>query len=666
MSTGGPYSKKRKTGDGPDEERIPGVYNPDNAAVAQQIQDTLGNAPREPSQRMPIGGKSSYTDPAAGGAPDMSDIPDAPPAQQPSAPAGAQSGENYDQLLDRSPDPTQPDQRGDRRRGGVGFGVDEIGSDWRLTNQDYNPNGYQPNESRSTGVGKYQSSPLFEATIGAPHSVIGSKLATNDRKREELNKALQSFDPYAGIEDVNAPEYRDAFQRNVMQSVEDYMQAVYDLYGEEEGNRRMMTPGTEEWSGLRKLGVDWTTISRNLNQATKSAEAIVVGRNEGTLEVSDDLYNQAYQQRYKTGEWAGRQDPDKMAKDMVTFNANVSLVDQLQKDKVFDVLKNAGSVQKLYERTKKGDLQHDPRFSTLVGRKTVDNEAIVDALTDHYSKQYKGTLTRDKVRELIKSGAPQLEEQNIVRAQYHKPSSKGSGGGGGNTGRGTNVRGDYRPLNVGMTHNADGTPSNTIYLTPYQNTGDKEHTVKEMVATADDGPPNLPMRDVTLTYHPGRNEWLLAGQSLTEQGKSELAKITGGDDGEVLVTADMLTGEGGVDSPAVEKKKDLIWSQYRKQVLVPADRNSSLVDTYWGNPDAATAAANIVGIDPSEMASLMRTQEGRDQVARRLGINVPQKKQAAPKAGAAPDFVIQKGYTQADWDGLTDEQRRKILAKGKL
>jgi len=42
----------------------------------------------------------------------------------------------------------------------------------------------------------------------------------------------------------------------------------------------------------------------------------------------------------------------------------------------------------------------------------------------------------------------------------------------------------------------------------------------------------------------------------------------------------------------------------------------------------------------------------------------PMKQEA--KSNAAPAFVIQKGYTQADWDALTDEQRKKLIAKGKL
>lgn len=334
-----------------------------------------------------------------------------------------------DALLDRPTDPMNPDPASgaaasDRRRGAPR--LTDAGFGWAVGPQDFNPNGFRPNETRSTGVGKYGGSPLFAATYAFPDSVVASRMKSIGDRRAALDEAMQRFNPMAGVEDVNAPEYRDSFGRGVMDDIHGYMGSVIDQWGEEEGYRRLMSGSTPEGAGIQQRAHHWTTVARQINQATKSADAVIEGAKTGALQVSPELYRQAEELRYKLGQRAGQNDPEELAKTMQTFNANVSLVDQLAKDKVIDMMKAAGTVNKVYELVQKGDPAFDRRFSTLKGKKTVDYTSIIDSLTDSYYQQYQGDLSRDEVRSMIASMAPQLYEEDIKRNQYSLPKSKSS------------------------------------------------------------------------------------------------------------------------------------------------------------------------------------------------------------------------------------------------
>ena len=311
-------------------------------------------------------------------------------------------------------------------RTGRKVSVRDVGFAWQPSAADWAPAGYRPNESRSASVGKYGGSPLFSVALAFPNNVIANRMQALVEEKKELKKAYEKVNPQP--EDVDAPEYRDGYIRAVNSDLEGYRANIMRMHGDENGMALLSDPNSKERRGLEERADAWTTISRTINQATKAADAVIVGMNDGSLEMNPILLKQAEELRRKTGSRAGIDDPKELAKGMQVFVGSVSLADRLKADGVIQIMKEAGSVQKLYERAQKGSPVYDPRFSTLVGTKELNTDAVVNSLTDYYHRQYKGDLSREQVFDMVKGMAPELVEQDIDRAQY---STSGGGSGSG-------------------------------------------------------------------------------------------------------------------------------------------------------------------------------------------------------------------------------------------
>jgi hypothetical protein len=365
-------------------------------------------------------------------------------------------------LVDAMFAPSQSNSRtgaGSPNRGGGGVQMGDAGYAWQVQNSDYNPAGYKPNESRSAGVGKYGGGPLFAAALAAPNAVLASSIQAVKNERKQVQDAFSKFDPMAGIEDVNAPEYRDSFQRAVADDLDGYVDGVMELHGDSRGMKILANPTSKERRELRARGEAWNTVSRHINQATNNAQAIIEGMKKGTIQQNPTLLKQAEEVRYKLGEYEGQQDPKKLAKSLVTLNANVSLVDQMKADGIVDLIKSAGTTSKLYEQVKKGDPLYHNRFRTLVGTKQVNYDEIVNSLTDSYAQQYGDDLTKEQVRTMIKSVVPDnLIEEDIVQDELSLPKSGG--------GSGTKNKGSLTPEDIVVPKtavDANGNPVNKSF-----------------------------------------------------------------------------------------------------------------------------------------------------------------------------------------------------------
>jgi hypothetical protein len=306
----------------------------------------------------------------------------------------------------------------------VGVEVGKFG--WGLGAGDFAPNGYRPNESRSTGVGKYGGSPLYAATIGYPDSVVASRLQGIAKEQQQIAEQLAKFNPAAGIEDVKQPEYRDDFQRGVMGDLHGYEANVQKLYGDEEGLKRLMDPNTAEGQGIRARANHWTTIARLTNQGTDSAVAVVNGMDDGTLENNPYLYDMATEQLHKLGTRSGNHDPEDLAKGLTVFTGTVSLDDQVHKDGIVDLLKNAGSVHQIAEQVRKGDPDYVKGFRTMREMKTEDRSAAAEALTDRYYPTYRSYMSRDEMKKYFDSIVKNVSEEKLTQSQIHVPKGSGS------------------------------------------------------------------------------------------------------------------------------------------------------------------------------------------------------------------------------------------------
>ena len=284
------------------------------------------------------------------------------------------------------------------------------------------------------------------------------------------------------------------------------------------------------------------------------------------------------------------------------------------------------------------------------GKYEITDEQILDF------EPYKEAMVQEAARagamggdvEAIREHFDAIIKPQIVRKTriWSREKPSGESAAGGNTGTGTNVRADFRPLNVGTSR------ENTLFLTPFQNTGDKEHTIKSVAVSSGEGAPDTQMRDITLAYHPSRKGWILTGRSLNETGKKELKRVMSSDG----VNLDDLDGEEN-------KEVESIWKTYSVQGGVPAESNSSVVETYWGNPDPNVAAAKIMGVTPEEVSSMIATEDGRAQLARKMGLPVEGSKGKNSETSAAPGYSIgqvDEGYKYIGGDPTSQDSWKKV------
>lgn len=311
---------------------------------------------------------------------------------------------------------------------GRNFGgrVDDNGFGWAVGANEFAPAGYRPNESRSTQIGKYGGAPLYAATQGMPWGAIASRIQASTNKKNEARKALQQFDPMAGVEDVNAPEYRDSFRRGVMSDLFGVINDAKANWGEEEGLRRLQTPGTPEYMALRERGSDWTTVSRLMNQSTKEAAAVLKGMEDGSIDNDEELKQRAQDVLYRTGEYAGQQDPKKLAQSMERLQGTIGFYNLMKQDGISQLLKNGGTTEDLAEAVRSGNLTHRG-FATWLNTKKVDRSSLVDSLTDYYSQRYP-KVPKEDIRKRINDMAPASLEQTVSSKAI--PRAKGFAGSG--------------------------------------------------------------------------------------------------------------------------------------------------------------------------------------------------------------------------------------------
>lgn len=400
MATGGPFTSARSTPiAGIDQGTpMPGLPGEENDFMLEDYQPAL---PGLMSNDVVPSTATSFPDPT----PEIQD---------------ALLGTREEQPALVAPMPTGFRQRGERPQRRVR--VEPGGLGWAVGSDAFYPGGMRPNESRSTAVGKYGGVPLFAATMAFPDAVFASRLQGISQKRNNIQKAIQSLDPMAGVEDVNAPEYRDSFNRGAMGSINSYIADVYDMWGKEDGQQRLMTPGTEEYKGLRERGNQWTTVARSINQATKNADAIIEGMDGGSLDFDQKLYDQAQQVRHRLGMYAGQHDIAALSRELPALNATVDFYDEVKKDGLMDLLKKSAHVQDTVSLVKSGNLKV-PGFTTFLNTKQTRSD-LVDSLTEAYARRHRN-IPRDTIQEFFERAAPSdLEEKVTVKAN---PRPKGSG-----------------------------------------------------------------------------------------------------------------------------------------------------------------------------------------------------------------------------------------------
>jgi len=307
--------------------------------------------------------------------------------------------------------------------GDTGFG-------WAVGANDFHPNGFRPNESRSTGVGKYGGSPIFAATIGMPDGVIASREQANINKQKQLEAALSKLAPE--FEDVDNPKYRDEFQRK---GNAEYMQLIRDtqqIYGKQRGTELLSTYGTPEYEKRMNLLNSINTIARGANQANKSALAYLAADEKDAIEQNPAMKKSAEDLVYRQGTKANATAKE-LAESQENFSANANMYDTMMKHKIPDMFKSISNKEDLVSLIKKGDQSgaggsslYIPGFQGwLNNKKDVTPSDVVDYVTDYYAEKYKKTRTRDEVKAMVEGFVPKDFEQKFTSKQLRAPKSSG-------------------------------------------------------------------------------------------------------------------------------------------------------------------------------------------------------------------------------------------------
>lgn len=326
-------------------------------------------------------------------------------------------------------------ETGNKGGGGYGLEVGDVGFGWHVGPGDFNPNGYRPNESRGTTVGKYGGRPLYAASLAFPSSVFASRIQAINNKERQLQGALQKI---AGdFEDVDNPKYRDGFQRWGNGQMRQYMADVQAMHGKRRGTELMMTPGTKEYEGFRNTVASINTVARGVNQSNKQALAVLEGMDKKVLQYNPAVYKAASDLVNKQGSMAGVSAKE-LADSQTRLQANASLYDALTKQGIPAMLKNANSEQDLVSLVKRGGTGRDgeplysPGFVTYLNTaQSVTPEGLVNALTDDWAERYKGDLSREQVKAVIEGMVPKDFKEKISTRQI-RTSGGGSGGGSAN------------------------------------------------------------------------------------------------------------------------------------------------------------------------------------------------------------------------------------------
>lgn len=518
----------------------------------------------------------------------------------------------------------------------LGFGPE--GS--RLTNQDFNPAGYRPNESRSTAIGKYGGAPLYAATLGAPFSVLDDRINAIAKREHELDKAIKDFDPTKDLADPKAVKYKDTLNEWGMGQIERYVSNITDAYGEEKGMQRLMTGGTKEAMGLRRLTRHLNTVIANVDDAVAKSQAIVVGMDDGTLQYNERLYKMAEDVEKRLGEYEQNNDPEELAALLPRFNANVSLVDQLNKDNIPEMIAKAGSTQKIFELVKSGDPLYSSLFSTLLSKKTIDRGAIVDALTERYAPQYKRDMSKEEVRQMIDAMAPELYEEDVERTQKPVASSSGSSKGGGSNAPVGASLGDPTVVPENTTRLLSGKPIEAVMTKGmYRPTVDLMSIVSDQGALSRthvfrDGGKEVAMHALRIMNVDG--ELFIIGK------KTGLPKTTDAAGSSTMMLYPAMSPQGPGQQATPEEEAAYKEFLDLPSIAVPFAENERLLGKIY-NVDTESLKRELGYLGPN-------TEEGP---------NTP-----VQSSGQSQAAILQRlGVSQAVWDRLSEAERSAIMKK---
>ena len=437
--------------------------------------------PRAGADAMAVTDAPAYGDPTVANdiaqvdAPQQSAAPPAPAApQQPAAPA-QRSGPSY------------------MARGGTRFN-----KDYRYTNEDfYGPRG--PDIFTTDAVG---GSMYIPRAGELPTGIFASYFQENQRQRAEVNGAISKFMEASQVKPTADP-YQPAFNKLVTDWQNNYVAGIAEQYG---GNSQLA------WAEVAKGGtaankgyLDGMRAMDALGQFVKfqwaDAASYIEEVMKGNLNVSPEQKQRAYDVYYGMNSLKG----DMTGGDFVKLSQETEALKRDMNELKWFNERVLPMAPEAYRKVSQEPVVEMKGGKRILRRRT--KEEVDAALHDLLAKEGAATIGADEaeLKKKLQSWLPRVKSET-EDIKFVPTEDGGSKSGDGGAPAGPRVE-----STVVRTQNRDGSMSESVVITPWEETGDKPHKVpKVSLNTAKSGSvdiysPGLTWDDKGLFYIEGIN-----------------------------------------------------------------------------------------------------------------------------------------------------------------
>lgn len=538
---------------------------------------------------------------------------------------------------------------GPPQRGGRPFQMDvsapNFNERYRYTQQDFY-GGDNPNITWTDPRGVQMYVPKAGEL---PMAIWASRMQQNASEKQAIKDRINKLREQEIA--PTADPYQQSFSTLIGQTKDNFVSALAESYGgnEDLAWKEIATDGTDanrRWMQMHKdleaLGQYGKFLWADAKDVLDMARKNEVSYTEETMKQAEEIY-------YGLGNLkpdASPADIRRLVETAKGFTKRIGM-EQYSKNSI------EPNIKEKYQRWHTVNFYRDKATGMKVEeiQKKYNGEAFLKGYAKEYAR-LNPQVTEQEAYDFFSSTIPKEHLELAVDSKIPPIGGSGLVSGGAGTVDGRVVRADYRdmPEQVGGMIMKD---RRSIHLSPFQVTGGKEHAVKEMDVSIDGTSNGRPMRNVQLLYNPGSEQWELYGKMLDEGGVERLQEIeastsydTDGLDGEELAKVIKMR----------EDAKNEVYKKHSKATSAPADFNTSLLESYWGDSDPNYVLLQLVTSKGGKMSyedlqAKLTTKDGRDEIARILG--------AAPKratpAKAAASSSSQEMVTVRMPDGKTGQ-----------
>lgn len=535
-----------------------------------------------------------------------------------------------------------------RTRGAFSVQPGELG--WAVRTEDFNPAGYRPNESRSAGVGKYQGGPIFSSPLAFPTGVIASRMQGIAQRERAVQEQYAKL--YPEVADINNPKWNDPFKRWAHGSLQRFFADMEAVHGRRRAMELLTNPASKENRMYQELVSDIDNVAKGVNSNLTDALGIIKGQEDGTQQADPTTYQVAQDYVNKAGNTAGMT-PREFALVSDRLQSNISF-DKLMKDMAIPTaLREAASKEDLVSLVKRGGALYSPGFVTYLNEaKTIRPKELIDRFTEELALRFP-KMRKEDIRSKLESYVPQDLEQKISTHQIR--SSRGGSGGSGDGGANpaanytvemTSFPADTQNLGGGGNEFTGSYPTITLY-----GSSNKQATLAKPLTFRYGNFESFMYPERIMLV--GNTPFIIGKEVGMPRTRAEIEAAAARAGETYQITADQINAYN--EDPTSDEGRAAIQKfGILRPRRVPLQGNEAQIEG--------------LGYDVERV----RRELGAHEVVNNGTTNTRGDSQPATPSptqqstNKVPQFVIDGGYSQSDWDDLTEVQKSVILKAGKL